>query len=45
MPSLGIIEVYRMNRKLFGFVIRMLVVAAPVTLVGCGGGTDSPAKQ
>jgi hypothetical protein len=33
-----------MNKKLFGFVIRMLVVAAPVTLVGCGGGTDSPVE-
>ncbi len=30
-----------MNRQLFGLVIRMLVAAAPVTLVGCGSGTDT----
>ncbi len=33
-----------MNRKLVGLVTRMLVVAAPVTLVGCSGGTDSPVE-
>jgi len=33
-----------MNKTLFGLVIRMLVVAAPFTLVGCGGGTDTPAE-
>jgi hypothetical protein len=31
-----------MNGKLFGLLVRILVVAAPVTFVGCGGGTDTP---
>ena len=34
-----------MNKNLRRLVIRMLVVAAPVALVGCGGGTDTPAEQ
>lgn len=33
-----------MNRQLFGLVIRMLVAVAPVTLVGCGSGTDTQAE-
>jgi len=33
-----------MNRQLFGLIIRMLVAAAPVTLVGCGSGTDTQAE-
>ena len=33
-----------MNKKLFGLVIRTVVVASPVILVGCGGGTDTPVE-
>lgn len=33
-----------MKRQLFGLVIRMLVAVAPVTLVGCGSGTDTQAE-
>ena len=33
-----------MNGKLFGLLIRISVVAAPVTFVGCGGGTDTPVE-
>jgi hypothetical protein len=30
-----------MNKTLFGLVVRLLVVAAPATLVGCGDSTDT----
>jgi hypothetical protein len=33
-----------MNKKLFGLVIRTVVAASPVILVGCGGGTDTPVE-
>jgi len=33
-----------MIMKLFGSVFRVLVIAAPMTLVGCGGGTDAPVE-
>ena len=33
-----------MYKNLHRLVIRMIVVAAPAALVGCGGGTDTPAE-
>jgi hypothetical protein len=33
-----------MNKWLFGLVTRMLIVAAPLTLVGCGDATDAPVE-
>jgi len=33
-----------MNKKLFVLAARILVVAAPITLLGCGGATDAPVE-
>ncbi len=33
-----------MNKKLFELATRMLVVAAPIILVGCGNATDAPVE-